>query len=292
MNSRRGTLLDFREFTAGVWVMLEHTALRNRHGAKDVPIWAGPYIIHRVVTPDTFLLRELDGTVMRGAVSVHRLRMFFYRSRHQSIRGVLPDAQTSTTATVTSEPFTEHVVICAASVLPDNADLVYYDTEWPHGIPRRTPQPCFPLARQDFTVAEDTYRTRAVNISLHVFMQRQGRIVFREAYEWANIGAARLSGISYGNMPREYLFAAADLASTGYKCIDGHLLPPDNVYEHALATGQRALPDLANRAMFPDPVWGGSPPEWATYRGAASIIGLLTPPSAMPDDFVVTFSRL
>ncbi|VDC01406.1 unnamed protein product [Peniophora sp. CBMAI 1063] len=74
-------------------------------------------------------------------------------------------------------------------------------------------------------------------------------------------------------MPREYLFAAADLASTGYKCIDGHLLPPDNVYEHALATGQRALPDLANRAMFPDPVWGGSPPEWATYRGAASIIG-------------------
>ncbi|KAI0309736.1 hypothetical protein OF83DRAFT_1029869, partial [Amylostereum chailletii] len=63
----------------GMWVLRSEDWLDNQHGHKELPRWTGPYIVHRRHDHNSFILREIDGTVMRGHVSGHRLKLFYYR---------------------------------------------------------------------------------------------------------------------------------------------------------------------------------------------------------------------
>ena len=57
-------------------------------GHKGALRWTGPYIVHRQLHDTTYQLRELDGTVMRGSIAANRLKVFYYREEHQTIRTV------------------------------------------------------------------------------------------------------------------------------------------------------------------------------------------------------------
>jgi Integrase zinc binding domain len=73
--------LTFTDFEVGMWI------LRNDEG--DTWRWSGPFIIHeKHLLDDGYVLRELDGTVIRGHVSVHRLKLFYHRADRHILRSV------------------------------------------------------------------------------------------------------------------------------------------------------------------------------------------------------------
>ena len=57
-------------------------------GNKGALRWTGPYIVHRKLRDTTYQLRELDSTVIRGSVAANRLKIFYYRKEHQTVRTV------------------------------------------------------------------------------------------------------------------------------------------------------------------------------------------------------------
>ncbi|KJA14187.1 hypothetical protein HYPSUDRAFT_112278, partial [Hypholoma sublateritium FD-334 SS-4] len=71
---------SFNDYDVGMWVLRHETWLDGQKGNKDLWRWSGPYIIHEKRENDSYVLRELDGTVMRGHITAHRLKLFFYRS--------------------------------------------------------------------------------------------------------------------------------------------------------------------------------------------------------------------
>ncbi|KAJ3528184.1 hypothetical protein NMY22_g9515 [Coprinellus aureogranulatus] len=86
-NSKMKTT-SFTEFEVGMWVLRHETWLDNQHGNKNLPRWSGPYIVHEVRPNKSFVLRELDGTVIRGHVTAHRLRLFFFRDEQTLLRTI------------------------------------------------------------------------------------------------------------------------------------------------------------------------------------------------------------
>ncbi|KAF9037212.1 hypothetical protein BJ165DRAFT_1353578 [Panaeolus papilionaceus] len=83
-----GKSFSFNGFEVGMWVLRHETWLQNQHGNQDRWRWAGPYIIHEKRDNDSYVLCELDGTVIRGHVTQHRLRLFFFRSEKQILKSV------------------------------------------------------------------------------------------------------------------------------------------------------------------------------------------------------------
>ena len=72
----------------GLGVLLHETWLDSQMGHKGALRWTGPHIVHRQMHDTTYQLRELDGTVMQGSIAASRLKVFYYREEHQTIRTV------------------------------------------------------------------------------------------------------------------------------------------------------------------------------------------------------------
>jgi hypothetical protein len=87
-NSKHERQLASGDFLLGTWVLLHETWLDSQMGNKGALRWTGPYIVHRKLRDTTYQLRELDGTVIRGAVAANRLKIFYYRKEHQTVRTV------------------------------------------------------------------------------------------------------------------------------------------------------------------------------------------------------------
>ncbi|GLB42560.1 putative transposition, RNA-mediated [Lyophyllum shimeji] len=75
-------------FELGTWVLLHETWLDTQIGNKGALRWSGPYIVHKQLKDTTYQLRELDGTVRRESVAANRLKIFYYRDDHQTVRTV------------------------------------------------------------------------------------------------------------------------------------------------------------------------------------------------------------
>ncbi|KAJ3831400.1 hypothetical protein F5878DRAFT_549603, partial [Lentinula raphanica] len=76
---RHGGRYDFHEYEEGMYVWLRESQLETQKGNKTDWTYSGPYIIHEKTDNGSFVLRELDGTIMRGHANAQRLRLFFFR---------------------------------------------------------------------------------------------------------------------------------------------------------------------------------------------------------------------
>ena len=68
-----------------MYVWLHKSQLNEIKGGKGEWTYASPYIIHKKLENDAFILQELSGAVCCGAVNIHLLRLFFYRPDHQTL---------------------------------------------------------------------------------------------------------------------------------------------------------------------------------------------------------------
>ena len=75
---------DFTNYEVGMWVWLQESQLDETKGNKGEWTYLGPYIIHRKLAHDVFILHELSGVVIKG--HIHRLRLFFYRPENQTLK--------------------------------------------------------------------------------------------------------------------------------------------------------------------------------------------------------------
>ncbi|KAI9063701.1 hypothetical protein FKP32DRAFT_1550777, partial [Trametes sanguinea] len=73
-------------YDLGMWVLVHETWLDKQHGNKGALRWAGPYIVHSRCENNTYLLRELDGTLFRSRVAGSRLKLFYFRDDLQTLR--------------------------------------------------------------------------------------------------------------------------------------------------------------------------------------------------------------
>lgn len=87
-NARYKAHETFHDFEPGMWVLRHETWLDNQKGNKDKWRWTGPFIVHEKHDNNVYTLRELDGTVMRGNITAHRLKLFFYREPGQVLKTV------------------------------------------------------------------------------------------------------------------------------------------------------------------------------------------------------------
>ena len=148
-NRKHAHYLSSGSFVIGTWVLLHETWLDSQMGHKGALRWTGPYIVHRQLRDTTYQLRELDGTVMRGSVAANRLKVFYYREEHQTVRTVqhtkfaLHAATTSSSSThaatvigtlnqdlLITPPYPFSVKFGEMS-LADNRSLVYLSTVTP-----------------------------------------------------------------------------------------------------------------------------------------------------------------
>ncbi|KAJ3748243.1 hypothetical protein EV360DRAFT_28601, partial [Lentinula raphanica] len=86
---RHHHLFDFSDYEEGMFVWLRESHLDEIKGGKGEWTYAGPYIIHKKLDNDAFILRELSGAVMRGRVNIRHLRLFFFRPDNQTLRSSL-----------------------------------------------------------------------------------------------------------------------------------------------------------------------------------------------------------
>ena len=148
-NCKHAHYLSSGSFVIGTWVLLHETWLDSQMGHKGALRWTGPYIVHRQLRDTTYQLRELDGTVMQGSVATNRLKVFYYREEHQTVRTVqhaefaLHVATTSSSSThaatvigtlnqdlLITPPYLFSVKFGDMS-LADNRSLVYLSTVTP-----------------------------------------------------------------------------------------------------------------------------------------------------------------
>ncbi|KAI0323875.1 hypothetical protein GY45DRAFT_1228530, partial [Cubamyces sp. BRFM 1775] len=66
-------------YEPGTWVLVHETWLDVQHGHKGALRWAGPYVVFKRDESGSYLLRELDGTLLRVRVAGSRLRLFYFR---------------------------------------------------------------------------------------------------------------------------------------------------------------------------------------------------------------------
>ncbi len=82
---RNAHRIRHKQYEVGSWVLLHETWLDAQHGNKGALRWAGPYVVHGV-SENTYMLRELDGSLLRSRVAGSRLRMFYFRDDLQTLR--------------------------------------------------------------------------------------------------------------------------------------------------------------------------------------------------------------
>ncbi|KAE9387606.1 hypothetical protein BT96DRAFT_837389, partial [Gymnopus androsaceus JB14] len=64
--------------------------LKEQKGNKGDWTYSGPYIIHQKRDHRLYVLRELNGTIMKRHVNTQRLRLFFFRPDNQTLKSRLP----------------------------------------------------------------------------------------------------------------------------------------------------------------------------------------------------------
>ena len=87
-NHKHRSQLGTGEFALGTWVLAHETWLDAQVGNKGALRWEGPFIVHRKVREKVYELTELDGTVKREHYFASRLKIFYYRHDHQTIRSM------------------------------------------------------------------------------------------------------------------------------------------------------------------------------------------------------------
>ncbi|KAJ3832458.1 hypothetical protein F5878DRAFT_519780, partial [Lentinula raphanica] len=87
---RHGGKYDFHEYEEGMYVWLRESQLETQKGNKGDWTYSGPFIIHERTEQGAYVLRELDGSVMKGHVHAQRLRVFFFRPENQTLRSRIP----------------------------------------------------------------------------------------------------------------------------------------------------------------------------------------------------------
>ena len=148
-NSKHERSLSSGDFLLGTWVLLHETWLDSQMGHKGALRWTGPFIVHRKLRDTTYQLRELDGTVMRGSVAANRLKIFYYREEHQTVRTVEPAEHALHVAATSSSSSHASIIIgtlnqpllttpsfpvsvkAGISFLPDNRSLAYFPAVTP-----------------------------------------------------------------------------------------------------------------------------------------------------------------
>jgi hypothetical protein len=89
-NKKYAKVLVDNDFEVGTWVLVHETWLDTQMGNKGALRWSGPFIIHERIMHEgklkAYRVRELDGNVRRGAVAFDRIKIFYYRAEHQTIR--------------------------------------------------------------------------------------------------------------------------------------------------------------------------------------------------------------
>ena len=151
-NSKHERHLSSGDFLLGTWVLVHETWLDAQMGNKGALRWTGPYIVHRKLRDTTYQLRELDGTVMRGSIAANRLKIFYYREEHQTVRTVGPTEHALHVAAASSSSSQASVIIgtlnqpmlatpsfpvsvkAGVPVLPENRSLVYFPAVTPNAF--------------------------------------------------------------------------------------------------------------------------------------------------------------
>ena len=90
MGKRVGFQWDFSDYEEGMYVWLQESSLDEIKGGKGLWTYSGPYIIHEKRHQDSFVLKELSGAILPGHVNIRRLRLFYYRPTHQTLRAKIP----------------------------------------------------------------------------------------------------------------------------------------------------------------------------------------------------------
>lgn len=88
-NIKRG-LSDPELLQEGIWVLRLESWLEEQKGNKEVERWSGPYVIESKTPHGAFILKQLDGTIVRLPVHPSRLKVFFYRAELPTISNPLP----------------------------------------------------------------------------------------------------------------------------------------------------------------------------------------------------------
>jgi len=81
---------DFQDYEEGMYVWLRESHIDEIKGGKGLWTYSGPYIIHEKHLNDAFVLRELSGAILPGHINIRRLRLFYYRPDHQTLRARIP----------------------------------------------------------------------------------------------------------------------------------------------------------------------------------------------------------
>ena len=93
---RNATRIKMEDLAPGTWVLLHETWLDTQHGNKGALRWAGPFVIDaRLPRSGSYRLRELDGTLLRATAPADRLKIFYYRDKHQTPTTLFPSAELS-----------------------------------------------------------------------------------------------------------------------------------------------------------------------------------------------------
>ncbi|KAJ7715511.1 hypothetical protein DFH07DRAFT_688940, partial [Mycena maculata] len=86
MHKHHHFMFDFSEYEEGMYVWLRESELDQTKGDKGKWTYSGPYIIHEKRHHDSFVLRELNGAVLKGHVNIRRLRLFYFRPNNQTLK--------------------------------------------------------------------------------------------------------------------------------------------------------------------------------------------------------------
>lgn len=95
MARRIGFQWDFRDYEEGMYVWLQESHINEIKGGKGMWTYSGPYIIHEKREHDAYVLKELSGAILPGHVNVRRLRLFYYRPDHQTLKAKIPQPRQS-----------------------------------------------------------------------------------------------------------------------------------------------------------------------------------------------------
>ena len=87
-NKKHEKYMVSNDFDIGTWVLVHETWLDCQKGNKGALRWTGPYIVHEKFNNKTYRLREIDGAIRRDTIDKHRLKIFYYRQEHQTIKTV------------------------------------------------------------------------------------------------------------------------------------------------------------------------------------------------------------
>jgi hypothetical protein len=82
-------MFDFSDFQVGMYVWLRESQLDESRGQKGKWTYSGPYIVHQKRDRDSYVLRKLNGAIIKGHINVRHLRLFYFRPDHQTLKTTL-----------------------------------------------------------------------------------------------------------------------------------------------------------------------------------------------------------